>query len=113
MFRALGQDLPRNLLADTGAGPAQGGFDLLLEERDCLMCGGMPAHPVVLGGAFTGSYPVYHVRVRLPVLGFDQYLAVVGVTGVPAGFDGIACFQILNRFGYGNFGDPRQFGLEI
>jgi hypothetical protein len=27
-------------------------------------------------------------------------------------FDGIACFRFLNRFTYGNFGDPGQFGLE-
>ncbi|HUY31727.1 MAG TPA: hypothetical protein VMV69_03030 [Pirellulales bacterium] len=30
----------------------------------------------------------------------------------PAGFDGVACFGFLNRFTYGNFGDPHQFGLE-
>jgi hypothetical protein len=31
---------------------------------------------------------------------------------VPRPFDGIACFRFLNRFTYGNFGDPNQFGLE-
>jgi hypothetical protein len=36
----------------------------------------------------------------------------VGVRSVPAGFDGIACFAFLDRFTYGNFGDPGQFGLE-
>jgi len=30
----------------------------------------------------------------------------------PPGFDGTACFGFLNRFTYGNFGDPGQFGLE-
>jgi hypothetical protein len=35
------------------------------------------------------------------------------VPAYPVGFGGIACFRFLNRFTYGNFGDPNQFGLEI
>lgn len=31
-----GQELVRDLLADTGAGTARAGFELLLDERDCL-----------------------------------------------------------------------------
>jgi hypothetical protein len=51
--------------------------------------------------------------VQLPALGFAQHLRVVGVPSVPAGFDGLACFGFLNRFQYGNFGDPGVFGLEV
>jgi hypothetical protein len=107
-----GQAVSRCLLADTGAGPAHCGFDLLMLQSDCLLCGGKPAQPVVLGGAYTGSHAVYLLRARLPVLGFDRNLAVVGIPTAPAGFDGIACFAFLNRFTYGNFGAANQFGLE-
>ena len=106
------QPLPRTLLADTGAGSLLSGFDLVLEEDDCLLCGGIPLHSIHLGGAFTGSFPIYDLLVRLPALGIDQELRVVGVPSVPAGFDGVACFAFLNRFGSGNCGDAGQFGLE-
>jgi hypothetical protein len=108
-----GQPVARNLLADTGAGTATSGFELLLEEQDCLLCGGIPAHGVTLGGAYVGSYPVYLVQVRIPILGFDHTIPAVGVPTGPAGFDGIACFQFLNRFSYGNFADAGHFGLEV
>jgi len=106
-----GQQLVRTLLADTGAG-RRAGFSLLLEEDDCLLCVGHPFNSVTLGGAYAGSFPTYNLRVSLPGLAFAQNLRVVGVPSVPAGFDGIACFGFLNRFTYGNFGDPDQFGLE-
>ncbi len=106
-----GQQLVRRLLADTGAGTAQSGFELALDEHDCLLCGGIPLHGVVLGGAYSGSFPVYLVQVRIPALGFDHSVPVVAVPAVPAGFDGIACFRFLNRFMYGNFADPGGFGL--
>lgn len=108
-----GQQVPRYLLADTGAGTANSGFEILLEEQDCLLCGGTPLPGVVLGGAYSGSYPVYLIQVRIPLLRFDRVVPAVGVPAGPAGFDGIACFQFLNRFTYGNFADPSQFGLEI
>ena|SRR2546426_4427172 len=107
-----GQPLSRTLLADTGAGSRTSRFELILDEDDCLLCGGNPLQSVTLGGAYAGSFPTYALRVRLPALGFDQDLRAVAVTSVPAGFDGIACFGFLNRFSYGNFGDPGQFGLE-
>lgn len=65
-----------------------------------------------LGGAYTGTFPTYVIRVQLPPLGFDQTIRAVGVPATPAGFDGIAGFPFLNRFTYGNFGDPGRFGLE-
>jgi hypothetical protein len=43
---------------------------------------------------------------------FDDSVPVVGVSSVPRGFDGIACFKFLRRFSYGNFGNPDGFGLE-
>jgi hypothetical protein len=107
------QQVARNLLADTGAGTAKSRFELLLHEQDCLLCGGIPLQGAVLAGAYVGPYPVYLVQVRIPLLGFDQAVPAVGVPAGLAGFDGIAGFQFLNRFNYGNFADPRQFGLEI
>jgi hypothetical protein len=107
-----GQPLPRTLLADTGAGGQSAPFHLILDEDDCLLCGGNLGASITLGRAYSGSFPLYDLRVQNPALGFDQNLCTVGVTSVPAGFDGIACFAFLNRFTYGNFGDPSQFGLE-
>lgn len=109
---AGGQPVQRNLLADTGAGTVRAGFEFLLREQDCLAAGGTPSQPVVLGGAYAGPHPVYLLRVQIPDLGFDHHLPAVGVPAAPAGFDGIACFRFLNRFEYGNFGDPGQFGLD-
>jgi hypothetical protein len=109
---AGGQLVTRNLLADTGAGSGISSFQLILEEDDCLLCGGWPDQTVTLGGAYVGSFPIYVLPVRIPALGFDQNLRAVGVPSVPVGFDGIACFGFQNRFTYGNSGDPSQFGLE-
>jgi hypothetical protein len=108
---AGGQPFVRTVLADTGAGSQRAGVDLILSEDDCLLCG-HPMKLIRLGGAYAGSFPTYTLRVQLSALGFDLDLCAVGVPSVPAGFDGIACFGFLNRFTYGNFGDPSQFGLE-
>lgn len=107
-----GQAVTRNLLADTGAGTARAGFELILDENDCLQAGARPAQTVSLGGAYVGNYPAYVVHVRIPGLGFDQHVRSVGVPSVPPTFDGLAAFRFLNRFTYGNFGNPAQFGLE-
>jgi hypothetical protein len=107
-----GPAVVRQMLADTGAGTARAGFELLLDEQDCLLCGGVPLQPIFLGGAYSGSFPAYLLRVQVTALGFDQFLPVVGISRSPRGFDGIACFRFLNRFTYGNFGDPGGFGLE-
>ncbi len=109
---ATGQPLFLNLLADTGAGTRYGHFELILHETDCRRCGGLPGRLVILRGAYTGRFRVYSITVQLPALGFSQRLHTVGVPTLPSGFDGIACFRFLNRFTYGNFGDPGQFGLE-
>jgi hypothetical protein len=108
-----GQALPRNLLADTGAGSRRARIDLLLDEDDCLLCGTSLGHAITLGGAYSGSFPAYNIRAQIPALGFDQYLRAVAVPHAPGGFDGVACFRFLSGFTYGNFGDPDQFGLEI
>lgn len=67
---------------------------------------------VLVGGAFSGWFNVYSVEVRMTVLNFRSFVGIVGVPTVPAGFDGIACFKFLNRFHYGNFGNPGTFSLE-
>src|SRR5689334_15515323 len=90
-----GQKAQRTLLADTGAGLHNTVFDLILDEDDCLLCGGNPDQPVTLGGAYTGSFPTYVLPVQIPTLGFSQALRVVALPSVPAGFDGIACFRFL------------------
>jgi hypothetical protein len=107
-----GQPLVRALLADTGAGSSNSIFDLILDEVDCVLCGGIPGASVALGGAYVGSFPLYDVSVQIPTLGFAKNLRVVGVPALLAGFEGIACFSFLNRFHYGNFGDRGVFGLE-
>lgn len=107
-----GQQLPRDLLADTGAGPATARFELLLNENDCIQCGSSLSYRVTLGGAYAGVFPLFMVRVQIPELGFHRYIRAVGVRAPPRGFDGLACFRFLNRFTYGNFGDAGQFGLE-
>jgi len=108
-----GQPCPRTLLADSGAGSQTAKFEFILAEDDCLLCGGVALPGVTLSGAYLGAFPIYDLPVEVPALGFDQRLSAVGVPAVPAGFDGIACFRFLNRFTYGNFGDPSQFGLEV
>ena len=107
-----GQPLVRSLLADTGAGSQFSVFELILDEDDCLLCGGKPDQPIALGGAYSGFFPTYLLPVTIPGVGFAQILRIVGVPSVPAGLDGIACFRFLNRFHYGNFGNRSVFGLE-
>lgn len=107
-----GQHMVRDLLADTGAGSLSSGFELILDEDDCLLCGGNPLQPITLGGAYAGSFPLYLLPVQVPVLGFSQNVRAVGVPSLVAGFDGIAGFSFLNRFRYGNFGNFAGFGLE-
>jgi hypothetical protein len=100
------------LLADSGAGSRSAPFELILDASDCLRCGGLPLVLRPLRGAYTGLFWVYEIAVQLPALGFAQRLRAVGVPSLPRGFYGIAGFPFLNRFTYGNFGDPGQFGLE-
>ncbi len=56
---AGGRALIRDLLADTGAGNARARFELILTEKDCLLCGGMPLTVAPLRGAYAGPFPVY------------------------------------------------------
>jgi len=107
-----GQPLQRTLLADTGAGSQISPFELILAERDCMLCSGVPLQPVTLGGAYIGSFPTYGVTVQIPMLGFTRNLPVVGVPSISGPFDGLVCFSFLNRFHYGNFGNSGVFGLE-
>lgn len=109
---ASGPHVLRWLVADTGAGTRRDTFELILDEDDCLQCGGVYAHTVRLRGAYVGSFPAYVVDVSTAFLTFDEPVNVVGVPNIPRGFDGIACFRFLRRFNYGNFGNPDAFGLD-
>ena len=109
---AGGQRIARRLLADTGAGSMPIACELLLEDQDCLSCGGTLIGSIRLGRAYTGPFPLYTIRIHIPELGFDKNVPAAGIANPPPGFRGSACFRFLNRFTYGNFGDPGQFGLE-
>ena len=111
-FPASGVRVSRVMLADTGAGSAQAPFELILDESDCLSGAGKPSRMVYLGGAYSGAFPLYLVRVDIPSLSFRMSVPAVGVPTPPMGVDGIACFRFLNRFTYGNFGNAGEFGLE-
>lgn len=100
-LRNSGQAIARSLVADTGAGSQESVFELVLDEATCRACDGIPMGRIQLGGAYSGTFPVYLVQARLAPLGFDELVAVVGVSSVPQGFDGIAAFRFLNRFQYG------------
>jgi hypothetical protein len=102
-----------NLLADTGGGSDQANFELVLDEYDCRAYGKRTTYTVQLVGKYSGTYSVYVVRVQIPQLLFDDRIRAVGVNSLTAGFSGIACFRFLNRFNYGNFSDPGQFGIEF
>ena len=107
------QKLIRTVLADTGAGEAQDPFEFVLDETDCVLCGGTPSKSVAIGGAYSGLHLVYSIRVEIPALNFHDDVFVVGVSAAPVDFDGIACFRFLNRFSYGNFGNKSEFCLEL
>lgn len=100
------------LVADTGAGSQQSVFELILDERICLACGGIVMGHIQLGGAYSGTFPVYLIQVRMAALNFDEPVPTVGVRTVPSGTEGIAGFKFLNRFQYGNFGNAAEFGLN-
>src|ERR1051325_8505899 len=83
-----GQKMPRRLLADTGAGPANAPFELILDESDCMLSGGNVTGSVSLGGAYAGAYPVYLVVIEIPALAFAASVNDVGVPTVPPRLDG-------------------------
>jgi hypothetical protein len=101
------------LHADTGAGAASSAFELILLESDCWLCGNpLPLLMELTGAHAGGPYHLFRVCVQIPALAFDAEVDAVGVPAVPYGFRGVAGFRFLNRFDYGNFGNPAQFGLE-
>lgn len=80
-----GQLTTLDLHADTGAGAASSAFDLLLFESDCWLCGSPTGMLVELTGAYVSAvyYYQFRVRVRIPVLAFDDELEAVGVPFLP------------------------------
>jgi hypothetical protein len=72
-----GQRLVCDLLADSGAGSQHAAFDVILEESDCLACGGQHAMSVQMRGAFSGMHSIYLVRVKVPQLAFDHQILAV------------------------------------
>ena len=108
--RSKGNTL-RRLVADTGAGNRLASFQLLLLESDCLQSAGRLIGQAQLGGAYSGPFWVYSLVIEIPRLNFVDSVPVVGVNHAPNGFDGIACFNFLNRFHFENFGHQDRFGL--
>jgi hypothetical protein len=107
-----GQPTTIDLHADTGAGAASSAFDLILLESDCWLCGKPSGYVIPLSGAHSGHHLLFEIRVQIPALAFDDLLSAVGVHAVPSGFRGVAGFRLLNRFDYGNFGNPAHFGFN-
>lgn len=102
-------------MADTGAGSFVSPFELILSESDCQQHVGHRSHDEVgLGGAISGTHPIYSMWVEIPALSFARQVLIVAVPAAvcPTDLDGFACFRFLNAFAYGNFGDGGQFGLE-
>lgn len=106
-----GKQLIRRLLADTGAGGDTSKFDLVLKANDCQSFESYVGM-TQLGGAYTGLFPLYGIRVQIPSIGFDGPVRAVGVPTTPPNLVGIAGFRFVNRFTYGNFANKTQFGLE-
>jgi hypothetical protein len=102
----------RRLIADTGGASDKAPFELILLDEDCKTVNGIVEGEVSLAGAYSGWFSVYSVKVEIPKLSFLSSVRIAGVSRVPDGFDGIACFRFLNRFHYGNFGDRKSFGLK-
>src|SRR6266478_5302547 len=81
-----GQNLVCCLVADTGAGTRQSVYQFILAENDCTQCGAILVGHVKLGGAYSGSFPVYLVQIAIPQLNFNEPVPAVGVSQFPPGF---------------------------
>src|SRR5262245_31662912 len=82
--------LPREVVADSGAGSIHSPFELILNNQDCLSCGADFIAMIQLRGAFAGTFPLYTLRVQVPPLSFDDVVEVVGAAMNITGFDGLA-----------------------
>jgi len=109
-----GEDFARRLLADTGAGSLDSSWDLVLSTEDCRRLQLSEGWAVQLGGALVGAFPSYFIEAAVPQLGGKRLVVAVGVPValLPPALEGIAGFRFLNRFTYGNFGDPARFCVE-
>jgi hypothetical protein len=61
-------EMMRTLLADTGAGGSNAPFELILSANDCQRYMGLRSgYEVALGGAIVGTYPIYALRIEIPI----------------------------------------------
>ncbi len=66
------------------------------------------------GGFVRGNFEIQLVPIVIPALNVSRLAAalLIPANELPRGLDGIAGFRLLNAFSYGNFRDPKRFGLE-
>ena len=70
---ASGQALVRYLLADTAAGSAVAGFELIMLDTDCLHSGGVVVRTIALTGAFVRRlFRVFNAQSRSLPLGLTN-----------------------------------------
>ncbi len=106
--------LPRTLLADTGAGDACTSVELILSQRDGKQFGQRWVGNAQGGGFVRGNFEIQLVPIVIPAVNVSRLAAalLIPANELPQGLNGIAGFRLLNAFSYGNFGDPKRFGLE-
>ena len=105
---------PRVLLADTGAGDAFTAVELILIQRDGERFGREWLGNAQAGGFVRGNFEIQLVPIVIPALNVARLATALLIppSELPQGLSGIAGFRLLNKFSYGNFGDPKRFGLE-
>ena len=104
----------RILLADTGAGAQKEPVDFVLSKLDGARFGEFFQGTAHSSGAIPGQFAIFVFLISIPALNFHRRCngMLVPAETLPDGLDGIATFRFLNSFSYGNFGNPREFGLE-
>lgn len=90
----------RRLLADTGAGPSNSPFELVLSQVDCQRLSTMKLGRVGLGGAIPGFFDLHAILMGIPALSFVRQVRAVAVPSIhlPDNLQGIASFRFLNSF---------------
>ena len=115
-----GKAVKRGMLAATGGGATSSPFDVILARSDVReFLAGNATVTVSLGGALLGRYPCAWIAGGLPGLPARPLVAVSVPDDHPLfhrlaadGADGLAGLRFLDRYHYGNFGHPGEFGIE-